>query len=39
MAETLKEAIKRNLKELKELSKEDLLKSRYKKYRSIGVVE
>jgi acetyl-CoA carboxylase carboxyl transferase subunit alpha len=38
MAATLKEVIKRNLKELNELSKEELLKLRYKKYRSIGVV-
>jgi acetyl-CoA carboxylase carboxyl transferase subunit alpha len=39
MAATLKESIKRNLKELKELDKEDLLKIRYKKYRSMGVVQ
>ncbi len=38
MAATLKEVITRNLKELQELSKEDLLKLRYKKYRSIGMV-
>jgi len=38
MAETLKEVLKRNLKELNELSKDELLKSRYKKYRSMGVI-
>jgi len=37
-AEALKEAINRNLKELRALSKEALLKSRYKKFRSMGVV-
>ena len=39
IAMTLKEVIKRNLKELNELGKEDLLKLRYKKYRSMGVVQ
>jgi acetyl-CoA carboxylase carboxyl transferase subunit alpha len=37
-AEVIKEAINRNLKELKELSKEELLKLRYKKYRATGIV-
>lgn len=36
MAQTLKEAINRDLKELKAIKKEDLLKSRYKKFRDIG---
>lgn len=39
IAASLKEVIKRNLKELKGLDKDDLLKLRYKKYRSMGVVE
>jgi len=38
MAATLKEVIKRNLKELGELDKEELLKLRYKKYRAIGAI-
>ena len=37
-AEALKEAINRNLKELRAFNKEALLKSRYKKFRKIGVV-
>jgi acetyl-CoA carboxylase carboxyl transferase subunit alpha len=37
-AENVKEAILRNLRELKQLDKEDLLKSRYKKFRSIGAI-
>jgi len=37
-AEALKEAVNRNLKELRAFSKEALLKSRYKKFRSMGVV-
>jgi acetyl-CoA carboxylase carboxyl transferase subunit alpha len=36
MAVTLKSVIARNLKELSSLDKEELLKLRYKKYRSIG---
>lgn len=36
MVQNLKEIIARHLKELGSLSKEDLLKARYKKYRSIG---
>jgi len=38
-AETLKEAINRNLNELAGLGKEELLKLRYKKFRSMGVVK
>ncbi len=38
-AQGLKEAINRNLKELRELTKEELLKSRYRKFRNMGVVE
>jgi acetyl-CoA carboxylase carboxyl transferase subunit alpha len=37
-AQNLKESINRNLKELKTLDIEELLKLRYKKFRSIGVV-
>lgn len=37
-AENVKEAILRNLRELKQLDREGLLKSRYKKFRSIGAV-
>ena len=37
-AKNLKEVIVRNLKQLKTLSKEELLKSRYKKFRDMGVV-
>jgi acetyl-CoA carboxylase carboxyl transferase subunit alpha len=36
MSRNLKEAVLRNLKQLQSLNKEDLLKARYKKYRSIG---
>jgi acetyl-CoA carboxylase carboxyl transferase subunit alpha len=36
MSSNLKEAVLRNLKQLQSLNKEDLLKARYKKYRSIG---
>ncbi|MBM3245761.1 MAG: acetyl-CoA carboxylase carboxyltransferase subunit alpha [Candidatus Omnitrophica bacterium] len=36
-AGTLKELIKRNLKDLESLSKENLLKLRYKKFRGMGV--
>jgi len=38
MAETLKEAILRHLKELNAKSKDKLLKERYEKFRSIGVL-
>ncbi|MDI6758306.1 MAG: acetyl-CoA carboxylase carboxyltransferase subunit alpha [Candidatus Omnitrophota bacterium] len=38
-AQNLKEAIKRNLKELKTYAKDELLKLRYKKFRSIGAIE
>jgi acetyl-CoA carboxylase carboxyl transferase subunit alpha len=37
MGEILKERINRNLKELKEKNLAELLKLRYKKFRSIGV--
>lgn len=37
-AEELKKAITRNLKELKALDKEELLRLRYKKFRGIGVI-
>lgn len=36
MAQSIKEAIQSNLKDLKSLNREDLLKGRYKKFRSIG---
>jgi acetyl-CoA carboxylase carboxyl transferase subunit alpha len=36
MAQTLKEAIKKSLKDLKNQSKEKLLESRYQKFRNIG---
>ncbi len=36
MCQNLKEVVVRNLKQLQSLTKEDLLKARYKKYRSIG---
>jgi acetyl-CoA carboxylase carboxyl transferase subunit alpha len=36
MSKNLKETVLRNLKQLQSLNKEDLLKARYKKYRSIG---
>jgi acetyl-CoA carboxylase carboxyl transferase subunit alpha len=36
MSRNLKETVLRNLKQLQSLNKEDLLKARYKKYRSIG---
>ena len=36
MSKNLKEIVLRNLKQLQSLNKEDLLKARYKKYRSIG---
>jgi len=39
MSQILKETISRNLKELKALTKEELLKLRYKKFRSIGVIK
>lgn len=39
MAETLKEVILRHLKELKGLQKEELLRLRYQKFRTIGRVE
>ncbi len=38
-AQNLKEAIKKNLKELKAYTKDELLKLRYKKFRSMGVTE
>ncbi len=38
-AEVLRELIKRNLKELEALNKENLLKLRYKKFRKMGAVE
>ena len=38
MAQTLKEAILRNLKELKSVKKSELLEARYNKFRKIGVV-
>jgi acetyl-CoA carboxylase carboxyl transferase subunit alpha len=38
MAQTLKEVIQDNLKELSGKKKEELLKSRYKKFRSMGVI-
>ncbi|MDP2941845.1 MAG: acetyl-CoA carboxylase carboxyltransferase subunit alpha [Candidatus Omnitrophota bacterium] len=37
-ARNLRAALNKNLKELKDLSKEELLKLRYRKFRSIGVV-
>ncbi|MGE5197527.1 MAG: acetyl-CoA carboxylase carboxyltransferase subunit alpha [Deltaproteobacteria bacterium] len=36
VAQTIKEALKRNLKELKTMNKDKLLESRYHKFRSIG---
>jgi acetyl-CoA carboxylase carboxyl transferase subunit alpha len=36
MSQILKEVIKRNLRELSALKKEELLKLRYKKFRGIG---
>ena len=39
MSQIMKEVIKRNLGELCDLDKEELLKLRYKKYRNMGVVE
>lgn len=39
MAQTLKETINRNLKELSALDKDELLKLRYKKFRSIGSIK
>lgn len=39
MGEIIKEAINRNLKELKAFDKEDLLKLRYEKFREIGTVQ
>jgi len=36
MCQILKEVVVRNLKQLQSLNKEDLLKARYRKYRSIG---
>lgn len=38
MAETMKDRILKDLKELKALSKDELLKQRYKKFRSIGSI-
>jgi acetyl-CoA carboxylase carboxyl transferase subunit alpha len=38
MAETMKERILKDLKELKALSRDELLKQRYKKFRSIGSI-
>lgn len=38
MAFDLKDSINKNLKELSSLNKEELLKLRYKKYRSVGIV-
>ena len=38
MAQTLKETINKNLKELMALDKEELLKLRYKKFRNMGVL-
>jgi acetyl-CoA carboxylase carboxyl transferase subunit alpha len=38
MGQTLKNAINKNLKELSSLNKEELLESRYKKFREIGVI-
>jgi len=38
-AKNIKEAILRNLKELNELTPEELVKSRYKKFRKMGVFE
>jgi len=38
VAQDLKEIINKNLKELKALTKEDLLKSRYRKFRNMGVI-
>lgn len=37
-AKVLKEIITKNIRELKELNKEQLLKARYKKFRSIGAI-
>lgn len=37
-AETLKEVVNKNLKELSALTKDNLLKSRYKKFRQIGAL-
>jgi len=39
MAQSLKEALNKNLKELMALDKEELLKLRYKKFRSIGAIK
>ena len=38
-AQNLKESILKNLKELKAMNKEELLKSRYEKFRSMGVTQ
>ena len=38
ISETIKEAILKNLKQLKDLKKEELLKLRYNKFRKMGVV-
>jgi len=38
MGEVLKETIKKNLKELNALKKEELLKLRYKKFRGMGII-
>lgn len=37
-AKAVKESITKNLRELKELNKEQLLKARYKKFRNLGVI-
>jgi acetyl-CoA carboxylase carboxyl transferase subunit alpha len=39
MGQIIKETIKRNLEELRAIHKEELLRSRYKKYRDMGVLE
>jgi len=38
-AKNVKDAVVKNLKELRQLSTEELLKSRYKKFRKMGVYE
>jgi acetyl-CoA carboxylase carboxyl transferase subunit alpha len=38
MAQVMREVIKRNLRKLGELSKEELLKLRYEKFRKIGAI-
>jgi len=39
MGQIMKETIKRHLEELRAMDKDDLLKTRYKKYRNMGAVE